>query len=679
MKSDQFQLNKNLDTNQNLKQPYFNSDFYFSKEDIPENKMNGSINVASVKNQGFMNINNNKNSINDNNNLEENFIFEKKNSKLKQPRTEEKELSNIDYKLKGVYKKNIIKQKSHKSSSNSNSDNSNGDSNTKLKQIKVNTVGCYKKNINRNFFNKNSQQNSNKNNIINNQTNQMSQINNMNSQNIQNSNIQISNIKYNNNEILNLNSIPPNIIKSQNNNFTININQSDLNPNFALQNDLNQDSIDYLRGEQIPKNQIITEFSNISQNMISMDNIKNINREKINKHQDININNNIKKSYQKIQNNNQLNPNKKSEINKMKLKVNNYSFHRYKKPAMTGLKNLGNTSYLNSTLQLLCNIRNFASYFLNPKNGAFFLNNLEKYSLSFVFHRLCLHLYPYPEKLGREIYAPNALKIILGSSNCVYKDYTEKDPNMLICYILFKLIDEFNDDPKNENNYIDININVASNRNSTINIGLKNLVEKYNKSVLFNYFNWFEIKETKCMKCNNDLYSFQTFSTFDLNLYDAARYKKLTSVKIENCLEFYNIPKIKKSFCYFCKGYKEVTATTQIYSSPNIFLFLLNLEDKNEDDDEYKNINFILEKKINIGNYIENKYGPSIYELNGIVLFNKKRKKYVTLSISPVDYKWYLYNDDKVEQFDYDDFMEYIYKNNIEYQPRTLLYKNVRN
>ena len=102
----------------------------------------------------------------------------------------------------------------------------------------------------------------------------MSQINNMNSQNIQNSNIQISNIKYNNNEILNLNSIPPNIIKSQNNNFTININQSNLNPNFALQNDLNQDSIDYLRGEQIPKNnQIIPEFSNISQNMISMGNI----------------------------------------------------------------------------------------------------------------------------------------------------------------------------------------------------------------------------------------------------------------------------------------------------------------------------------------------------------------------------------------------------------------------
>ena len=91
--------------------------------------------------------------------------------------------------------------------------------------------------------------------------------------------------------------------------------------------------------------------------MISMDNIKNINREKINKHQDININNNMQKSYQKIQNNNQLNQNKKSEINKMKLKVNKYSFHRYKKPAMTGLKNLGNTSYLNSTLQLLCNIR----------------------------------------------------------------------------------------------------------------------------------------------------------------------------------------------------------------------------------------------------------------------------------------------------------------------------------
>ena len=86
---------------------------------------------------------------------------------------------------------------------------------------------------------------------------------------------------------------------------------------------------------------------------------------------------------------------------------------------MTGLVNLEHTSYLNSVLQLLCSIRNFASYFLNPKNGDFFTKNIINYPISYVMYRLCTHLYPYPEKSKREIYKPDSLMEVLGSYNIV--------------------------------------------------------------------------------------------------------------------------------------------------------------------------------------------------------------------------------------------------------------------
>ena len=667
--SNQYQQNMNFGVNKNLNQPNFNSNIYFSKGEYSKKNMNVSLDVVSGKNPGFISVNNNNKNSNHENNLEEYFTFRIKFNKLKHPKTGEKEFSNISKKFKGIYKKNIIKQKSNKS--NKSNSNSNSDSNTTVKQIKVNTVN-YKKNINRNLFNKNSQQNlnQNQNNIQQNQVNQMSQTTRPDTENIKHSNIESNKINNNNNnEIINLNQIQPNIINSQNNNFLININQNNINSNIAFQNDSNQDSINLIRNEQVAKKQFNQAFGNKGKKIyISMENIQNKNQEKMNQIQD---NNNKKKIHSQIQNNNQ--------VNKINIKSNNnYSFDRYTKAAMTGIKNLGNTSYANSVLQLLCCIKSFSSYFLNPKNGAFFKNNLEKYSLSFVFHRLCNHLYPYPEKQGREIYTPNAFMFILGSLNLAYKDNEEKDPNMLINFILYRLIEEFTDDKK-ENNFSDININIACNRESTINIGLKNFVQNNNKSVVFNYFNWFEIKETKCMKCSNDLFYFQTFSTFELDLYLTAKHKEIKSIKIEDCLKFYSISKIKKNFCYFCQGYHEVATTKHIYSSPNIFLFLINLEDTLDDNDEYNNINFVVEKKINLRNFIENKLGPSIYELNGMVLLNKNENKYETLCISPVDYKWYLYDDDKVKQFDYDDFMEYIYKNELDYQPRILLYKSNRN
>ena len=104
-----------------------------------------------------------------------------------------------------------------------------------------------------------------------------------------------------------------------------------------------------------------------------------------------------------------------------------YSFSIYKKAPLTGLKSKdlqADISYFYAVLQLLGSIRNIASYFVNPKNKEVIERDIGSNPLAFTFHRLFLHLYPYPEPhQKREIYNPHTLLELLGELNFVYKIY----------------------------------------------------------------------------------------------------------------------------------------------------------------------------------------------------------------------------------------------------------------
>ena len=709
------------DSNQNVNKSNFNSKIH-SKEQSqnPNGYSLGHINSIIINNAVFNNFNNN-NHFNDNFNNNNNIIINNKN-KDNSMQKEQQFNNKVSYNSKGVYsKKNIIKSNNLNALSHNKKDAPHNPKNTdyelNMKFMKkvlespniinkgVKTVITSKRNIkpknllksmnqdnSKNYFDQiNNEQNKNKFNQMNNQNNKIN--------------------------IMNFNSKQMNIVIDDKNNFNKNFNQQNdvfnsmknknqQNNNFQMNNSKidksqsnNYNQINFIQNNNEQKNynqlNIKMPYNNpnkkyqIPNPLTTNDNINYNKYNNFNPFQsqnDLNSKTNQilnQKTNQIIQNNNQLNQNfgitdiNKNGMNKMNVKTtNNYSFSNYKTAAKTGLRNLLHTSYLNSVLQLLGNIRSFVSYFLNPKNGNLFMNNLEQYSLCFVVHRLCYHLYPYPEKRGRELYMPKSLLSILGKYNLVYKDFLEKDPKLLIIYILSKLHAELNgekiNDLSNNNNYM--NFKIACDRNATINVGLQQLL-KTNKSVIFNYFNWFEIKETKCLKCSNELYDFLNFSTFELNIFDCARYRRLQSIRLEDCLDFYNIPKIKKKFCYFCNCYNEMTTTTQIYSSPNIFIFLLNLEN-NTDDSDFDNVNFILEKNINLGKFVENKLGPLNYEITGIVFLDKYRNKYFTLCCSPVDFNWYLYEDEKVTLENYNSFMQKTYNNGVKYEPCILLYKN---
>ena len=210
---------------------------------------------------------------------------------------------------------------------------------------------------------------------------------------------------------INKNIITNPINKNINNNININPTQVDQNSTNKVYASINISNANPFNKQQVNNNinhkKIFSQ--NIDNNLDTQDNKPLISQSQ------------IPKKYQTNKyNNNIINKPETQTQLKQSQNVQGYSFQRYKKPASTGLKNLGDTSYLNAVLQFLCNIRNFASYFVNPKNGDYFTKNIIKYPVSYMVHRLCTHLYPYPLKKVGETYTPDSIMEVLGTFNIVY-------------------------------------------------------------------------------------------------------------------------------------------------------------------------------------------------------------------------------------------------------------------
>ena len=316
-----------------------------------------------------------------------------------------------------------------------------------------------------------------------------------------------------------------------------------------------------------------------------------------------------------------------------------YSFSRYQHAAKTGLKNLGDTSYLNSVLQLLATSRNLSSYFVNPKNQKEISDNVNRLPISFVIGRLFTHLYPYPERFS-EIYKPEILLQVLGTTNQVYKSTKRRNPNDLLNYILCQLHKELN---LNTTKFI--TKSDPTKKDLVIKEGMNDF-GKSNNSIISNNFHWFEIKTKHCTGCNLNFYDFNNYETLELDLLGAyQKYKQMFT--LNQCLE-YQKQKVINSFCQKCQNYKQFNIFTNIYSSPLYFIFSLNRGDLNNPN--LLNIPFQVEPNIDIYNYLENKQAFSKYELYGIVSISKaENNKYVCFGKSPVDKQWYLYNDEIVK------------------------------
>ena len=278
-----------------------------------------------------------------------------------------------------------------------------------------------------------------------------------------------------------------------------------------------------------------------------------------------------------------------------------------------------------------------------------------------------MHLYPDPDKEGKvknENYSPQSIKQILGQLNPIYNSNNKRNPNELLSFILNQLHKELNvannDTSKilNPNNF---------DKQTAIKNGFNNFKMFYN-SIISKNLNWFEIKQSMCKSCNNKLFHFNTFNIFELDILRTYNIKKKPVLTLLDCLDFYSSNKTQIFICKNCGKKTEIIIQSKIYSTPNIFIFSL---DRQNLDNKFLKIPFIINEEINIYNFLEEKMVPSQYKLIGILSYWMNQQKYISFCMSPFDNEWYIYNDEKIEKIQIKNII-----NNNQLIPCILVYKS---
>ena len=325
------------------------------------------------------------------------------------------------------------------------------------------------------------------------------------------------------------------------------------------------------------------------------------------------------------------------------------------------LLNVGDTSYLNAILQCLANIDFLINFFLNENIEKHLNENIKTLPLSFVTLRLFKHFYIKKDSK----YSLESFLRVLGSLNPIYLSSKIRNANECLIFILETLHNELNR-IKIINHKNDFNKKV---RKEVIDYGIFNYKNKYD-CIISDIFNWHQLKELHCMECGEVSYDFQTFNTIQL---DSLNFKKTigkNSITIFDCLN-YELKLNKKIICKYCNKNAHIKNISYIYSSPKIFVFLLNSGDFNE---ELLDLNFNLETTINLNKYIENKQSPKKYELIGIISIDINNKKYLNYCKSFEDKNWYFYYDEDVAQIQE---KQVVMDNNGKFIPSVLFYRSI--
>ena len=366
---------------------------------------------------------------------------------------------------------------------------------------------------------------------------------------------------------------------------------------------------------------------------------------------DNNNNNNI------MPNQNQNNDANNNNVNQIPIKITNYT-----KPSKTGLKNLGETSYLNAVLQLLGQIPELAEYYLNRKNEFMSENNIKERPLSFVTYRLYTHIYPKDmNNTQNQKYKPDGYLRVLCKLNPMYTNKKEKNPNDLLIFILNKL----NEELKKKNIICD-------------NLEYYGITTADNKqTIIEDVLSWGKVSKQTCSVCNKSKKpNVQFFNTFDLDISRAHQTNvgKKNEISIYDCLNIYLCKKEKSLFCHNCLKLQQTSIDSKICSINKNILFLL---DRGEDNNnELAKIKFKIEEEIDLGDYLQKEKSNQKFKLYGIIS-NNSENCYVCDCKSPIDKKWYRFCNEDVN-IKFDDTQILINDiNSTNYIPYILYYKSV--
>ena len=134
-----------------------------------------------------------------------------------------------------------------------------------------------------------------------------------------------------------------------------------------------------------------------------------------------------------------------------------------------------------------------------------------------------------------------------------------------------------------------------------------------------------------------------------------------------------------KIYCSNCKSTEDIICSSKIFLTSHVIIFCINRGIDFSDKNKLLQIKLNIDEKIDLSNFIEEEKSPKKYKLIGIISIFLQEQRYINFCESPVDKKWYYYNNEKkVEEINIETILKNINENEKnEYIPTTLIYKAI--
>jgi len=369
------------------------------------------------------------------------------------------------------------------------------------------------------------------------------------------------------------------------------------------------------------------------------------------------------------------------QLKKNKIKINSIEvitnpISVYKQPTKIGLNNIGATCFMNSTLQCLSQTEPLTNFFLKEKNKNLILNNNfmnQQYQLAPIYLELIQKLWA---KSGPKSFSPNKFMNTINAMNPLFKTGQAGDAKDFIIFVLEQLHKE-----------LKIAVNVSNANNSIIpplnqydkDNAFSNFFDSFQKecSIISDIFFGFNETTNECLYCKQ-IYNYQGLNTpicynygiFNCLIFPLEEVKNMKNMQMNNNFFFQNnfvnnrvtlqecfiynekseyFTGENRNYCNKCKQLYDSIYTSKIFVSPNVLVLILNRGKGN-----IYNVKLDFPEILDITQFVLRKDMPKIvYYLYGVITHigqSGPNAHFVASCKSPVDKKWYRYNDAIVNQ-----------------------------